>query len=99
MVGHCLNSSFNPFTEDNTGKTCLDYAMPFKDINGQNIRELIKTAQSQWRSQLSEEQIQALSIRPQNIADVFEPYRNDIAMINGGTPTPSMPDMNDAVLE
>ena len=55
MVGHCLNSSFNPFTEDNTGKTCLDYAMPFKDINGQNIRELIKTAQSQWRSQLSEE--------------------------------------------
>ena len=45
MVGHCLNSSFNPFMEDYTGKSCLDYATPFKDINGQNIRDLITTAQ------------------------------------------------------
>ena len=34
MVNFCLNKNFNPFLEDFTGKTCLDYAKPFKNING-----------------------------------------------------------------
>ena len=48
MVGHCLNSSFNPFAKDFTGKTCVDYATPFRDVNGENIKQLIETAQAQW---------------------------------------------------
>ena len=44
MVGQCLNSSFNPFACDFTGKTCLDYATPFKNVDGDNIKNLIKTA-------------------------------------------------------
>ena len=78
MVGHCLNSSFNPFMEDFTGKSCLDYATPFKDINGQNIRDLITTAQEQWRSQLTDGQLESRIARPQFIADVFLPYREDM---------------------
>ena len=58
MVGHCLNKSFNPFAHDFTGKTCLDYAAPFRDVNGENIRDLIRTAQNQWREQLDEAAIQ-----------------------------------------
>ena len=58
MVGHCLNKSFNPFAQDFTGKTCLDYAAPFRDVNGENIRDLIRTAQNQWREQLDEAAIQ-----------------------------------------
>ena len=30
VVGFCLNSNFNPFAKDNTGRSCLDYAAPFK---------------------------------------------------------------------
>ena len=50
MVGQCLNSSFNPFALDFTGRSCLDHATPFEDLNGQNIRDLILTAQIQWRN-------------------------------------------------
>lgn len=45
MVGQCLNEGFNPFALDHLGKSCLDYAAPFKDVNGENIRNLIMTAQ------------------------------------------------------
>ena len=82
MVGHCLNSSFNPFMEDFTGKSCLDYATPFKDINGQNIRDLITTAQEQWRTQLSEAQVEERMARPTSFADVFQPYREDMEQIH-----------------
>ena len=56
MVGRCLNQGFNPFALDNTGKNCLDYAAPFKDVNGENMRQLIRVAQDQWRAQLTDEQ-------------------------------------------
>ena len=44
MVGHCLNTSFNPFSIDYTGRSCLDYAEPFKMIVGQSLKDLIITA-------------------------------------------------------
>ena len=44
MVGKCLNHGFNPFALDCTGKSCMDYATPFKDINGENLCRLIHSA-------------------------------------------------------
>lgn len=32
VVGHCLNSGFDPFAVDNTGRSNLDYAKPFKSL-------------------------------------------------------------------
>ena len=34
MVGACLNASFNPFAKDFTGKSVVEYAEPFRDVNG-----------------------------------------------------------------
>ena len=77
MVGHCLNSSFNPFAIDNTGKSCLDYAAPFRDVNGENIRELILTAQRQWQDQLTPEQIEQRKAAPV-IPEAFQDLYNDV---------------------
>ena len=41
MVGFCLNHSFNPFAKDCTGKSCMEYATPFRDVNGENIKSLL----------------------------------------------------------
>ena len=37
MVAECLNKSFSPFAVDCTGRTCLDYAKPFKDLQGEDV--------------------------------------------------------------
>ena len=44
LVGQCLNSSFDPFSKDFTGRSCVDYAEPFKAVGGQSLKELILTA-------------------------------------------------------
>jgi len=44
MVGHCLNSSFNPFAIDFTGRSCQDYSEPFKALSGQSLKDLLVTA-------------------------------------------------------
>ena len=38
MVGECLNRGFNPFARDYLGRSVLDYAEPFKNVNGQDLR-------------------------------------------------------------
>ena len=43
-MGQCLNSSFDPFAVDYTGRTCVDYAEPFKAVSGQSLKDLIITA-------------------------------------------------------
>ena len=46
LVGMCLNSSFDPFAKDYTGRTCVDYSEPFKVTgNNQSLKDLILTAQ------------------------------------------------------
>lgn len=43
MVGHCLNSGFDPFAVDYTGRSCLDYAKPFMKLaQGQSLVELVQ---------------------------------------------------------
>ena len=77
MVGKCLNQGFNPFALDCTGKNCLDYAAPFKDINGENMRRLILTAQEQWQAQLTAEQFANVAIQPA-IPEHFTPFYVDV---------------------
>ena len=45
MVAQCLNSGFNPFAVDCSGRSCLDYARPFKRVEGEDIQNLVKIAQ------------------------------------------------------
>ena len=49
MVAQCLNSSFSPFAVDCTGRSCLDYARPFKAVEGEDICKLVGIAQEQWK--------------------------------------------------
>ena len=46
MVAQCLNSGFNPFAVDCTGRSCRDYARPFKRVEGEDIANLIDVAQA-----------------------------------------------------
>ena len=84
MVGQCLNSSFNPFAQDYTGKNCIDYATPFRDVNGENIRQLIETAQTQWRAQLSEDAIAERTVLPSPFPVQFQDFYDDVQRIHQG---------------
>ena len=37
LVDECLNSDLNPLMKDAIGMTALDYALHFKDENGQEM--------------------------------------------------------------
>ena len=44
IVAECLNYSFNPFAVDCTGRSCMDYASPCKEVEGEDMQDLINTA-------------------------------------------------------
>ena len=44
VVGECLNNGMNPFATDRLGQSALEYAAPFQNVNGQDMRELIRQA-------------------------------------------------------
>ena len=59
FVAECLNAHMNPFDEDYLGFSVMFYAQMHKEKRSPNIYEGICQAQAQWKSQLSQEQIEA----------------------------------------
>ena len=44
VVAKCLNNNFNPFLRDALGRTALDYASHFKDMLGEDMKDIINQA-------------------------------------------------------
>ena len=56
LVALCLNTNLNPFLRDALGRTAMDYAAPFRDVMGYDMRQLIQTAVEQWEKLTSEQE-------------------------------------------
>ena len=41
LVAECLNANLNPFIKDALDRTAMDYASTYRDVLGQDMRQLI----------------------------------------------------------
>ena len=41
LVAECLNANLNPFIKDALDRTAMDYAATYRDVLGQDMRQLI----------------------------------------------------------
>ena len=44
VVAKCLNNNFNPFLKDALGRTALDYASHYKDMLGEDMKDILNQA-------------------------------------------------------
>ena len=44
LVAECLNANLNPFIKDALDRTAMDYAATYRDVLGQDMRQLIQAA-------------------------------------------------------
>merc|ERR1712083_369612 len=55
LIASCLNNNCNPFYHDALNRKANDYAAPFTDVLGVDVRQLIDQAMAQWISQIPDE--------------------------------------------
>ena len=55
LVAECLNNNLNPFLKDALGRTAFDHTQQYRDVLGEDMRQLISAAMEQWMSQTTEE--------------------------------------------
>ena len=55
VVAEALNNNLNPFLKDALGRTAMDLTQQYRDVLGEDLRQLLGAAMDQWMSQTSED--------------------------------------------
>ena len=50
LVEQCLNLQMNPFEQNVLGMTAVNYCLPFQNVEGYRMSDIVEEAQRQWRN-------------------------------------------------